>query len=240
MTGKTVKLLVFELKAELAHFRRPDTTATHATYPFITRTALRGLLGSILGLDHWGGEAWTGVQLLSPVATRAQQLSLLSKHYLGSGGSKPTDPLNRPTSIELLIKPHYRVYYCGDLFDELHESLEQNLSVYHTYLGSAFAMTKPRFIEVLEAEERQPEEVIECLSIVPSHMVTQLEVQPGCQYMRAGGIPYRSLGGYSFEGTVNFIYERSGQPIRFQPNGSATVAEVRWAALPSGGWVSLW
>ncbi len=236
MTGKTVKLLVFDLKADLGHFRRPDTTATHATYPFITRTALRGLLGSILGLDRWDGEAWTGIQLLSPVATRAQQLSLLGKGYF-SGGNQS---FNRPTSIELVIKPHYRVYYYGDRFDELHGSLEQNLSVYHTYLGSAFAMTKPRFVEILEAEERQPEDVVECVSIVPSHVVTQLEVQPRRQYMRAGGIPYLSLGGYSFEGTMNFIYERSGQPIRFRPGVSAAGAEVRWAALPSGGWVSLW
>lgn len=240
MTGKTFKLLVFDLKADLGHFRRPDTTATHATYPFITRTALRGLLGSIVGLDHWAGEAWTGIQLLTPIVTRAQQLSLLSKHYLGSGGSKPTDPLNRPTSIELVINPHYRIYYCGDLFDELHESLEQSLSVYHTYLGSAFAMTKPRFVDLLEAEERQPDQTIDCLSVVPSHVVTQLEVQPRRQYMRAGGIPYRSLGGYSFEGTMNFIYERTGQPIRFRPDSSAAGVEVRWVPLPSGGWVSLW
>jgi CRISPR-associated protein Cas5h len=236
MTGKTVKLLVFDLKADLGHFRRPDTTATHATYPFITRTALRGLLGSILGLDHWNGDAWTGIQLLNPIIARAQQLSLLGKGYF-SGGSQS---FNRPTSIELVIKPHYRIFYTGDLFGELHESLEQGLSVYHTYLGSVFAMTKPRFVDLLEAEERQPEETIECISVVPSHVVRQLEVQPGRQYMRAGGIPYRSLGEYSFEGTMNFIYERSGQPIRFRPSGSTPGAEVRWAALPSGGWVSLW
>lgn len=236
MTGKIVKLLVFDLKADLGHFRRPDTTATHATYSFITRTALRGLLGSILGLDHWDGEAWTGIQILNPIATRTQQLSLLGKGYFSGG----TQSFNRPTSIELVVKPHYRIYYCGDLFDELHESLEQGLSVYHTYLGSAFAMTKPRFVELLEAEEQQPDQTVECLSIVPSHVVTQLDVQPGRQYMRAGGIPYRSLGGYSFEGTVNFIYERSGQPIRFQPGDSAAGVKVRWAALPSGGWVSLW
>ncbi len=134
-----MKVLVFDLKGELGHFRRPDTTATHATYPFITRTALRGLLGSIIGLSHWDGEAWTGLQLLNPVETRTQQLSLLSKYYLGAGGSKPTHPLNRPTSIELLMKPHYRIYFHGEHFEELKEHIEQGFSVYHTYLGSVKA-----------------------------------------------------------------------------------------------------
>ncbi len=39
-------VLVFEIKGKLAHFRRPDTTVTHATYPFISRTALLGMLGA--------------------------------------------------------------------------------------------------------------------------------------------------------------------------------------------------
>jgi CRISPR-associated protein Cas5h len=233
-----MKLLVFDLRGDLAHFRRPDTTATHASYPFITRTALRGLLGSILGLEHWADEAWTGVQLLHPVVTRTQKLSLLSKYYLGSGGSKPTDPLNRPTSLELVIRPHYRIFYYGERFDELHAAISQGLAVYHTYLGSAFAPTKPRFVDLLEAEEATPEQSIDCLTIVPSHVVTHIEIQPGHQYVRAGGVPYHSLGERHFEGTMNFIYERSGQPMRFTPTHGEGVP-VRW--FKNGqGWINLW
>lgn len=235
MTGKIVKLLVFDLKAELGHFRRPDTTATHATYPFITRTALRGLLGSVLGMDHWEGEAWTGLRIMRDVKTRPQQISFLGKGYFGGGPS-----FNRPTSVELVVKPHYRIYYCGDHFGELREYIEQGLSVYHTYLGSAFAPAKPRFMEVVEAEDEQPEGVVECHSIVPSHRVGRLDIQPGHRYMRAGGIPYRSLGDRRFEGTMNFIYELSGKPLRFAPDVKAEGAITRWMLLPTGEWVSLW
>jgi CRISPR-associated protein Cas5h len=241
MSGKPLsRLLVFDLKADVGHFRRPDTTATHATYPFITRTALRGLLGSILGMDRWDSEAWTGLQLLRPVVTRAQQLSLLSKFYLGAGGTKPTNAFNRPTSIELVVKPYYRIYYSGDYFDELHGYIEQSLSVYHTYLGSAFALTKPRFIGIVEAKEQEPEGVIECLSVVPSHLVDRLELTPGHQYMRAGGVPYHSIDKQSFEGTMNFIYERSGRTIHLKPSSSEVGVQARWTRLHAGGWVNLW
>ena len=227
-----MKLLVFDLKGDLGHFRRPDTTATHATYPFITRTALRGLLGSVLGLEHWDAEAWTGVQLLRPVVTRTQELSMLGKGYFGSG------TFNRPTSVELLVNPHYRVYYAGDHFDDLYAHISQGLSVYHTYLGSAFAPTKPRFVEVAEAEEATPEGILECVTVVPSHVVTNIDIQPGHQYMRAGGVPYHSLGERHFEGTMNFIYEYSGRPIRFAPLSTSGVP-TRWLKR-NGQWLSLW
>ena len=227
-------LLVFDLKGDIAHFRRPDTTATHASYPFITRTALRGLLGSIVGLEHWSEEAWTGVQLLSPVRTRTQQLSLLGKGYFSGG----TLAFNRPTSIELVINPHYRIYYTGARFDELRASLEQGHAVYHTYLGSAFALTKPKLVDVVSVEEGIPQQSIDCLTVVPSHVVTNIEIQPGGQYVRAGGVPYASLGGHLYEGTINFIYERSGQPIRFTPT-QAEGAPVRWVKGEQG-WTSLW
>jgi len=40
-----MKGLAFDIKGSIAHFRRPDTTATQMTYPFITPTAVRGLVG---------------------------------------------------------------------------------------------------------------------------------------------------------------------------------------------------
>lgn len=52
-------VVVFEVRGELAHFRRPDTLGTHATYPFPTRTALRGLIAAVLGEPAWpDGGKW--------------------------------------------------------------------------------------------------------------------------------------------------------------------------------------
>ena len=45
-----MKALIFEVKGTIAHFRRPDTTATHLTYPFITPLAAKGLVGAMLGI----------------------------------------------------------------------------------------------------------------------------------------------------------------------------------------------
>src|SRR3954466_15183032 len=101
-------VVVFDLRGELAHYRRPDTFATHASYPFIPRTALRGLIGAILGEEYRAegdvlpAEARCGLRLLSPVRTIAQEVSLHGKRWLGSGEDAS---FHRPTSIELIVQP---------------------------------------------------------------------------------------------------------------------------------------
>ena len=98
-----MEVLIFDLKGSLAHFRRPDTTATHATYPFITRTALRGVLGATPGARgvHLRGRGGPRrVRLMSPVRKSVQQLSMLGKGVSVSGPE-----FNRPTAVELRLEP---------------------------------------------------------------------------------------------------------------------------------------
>jgi CRISPR-associated protein Cas5h len=208
-------VLAFDLRGSVAQFRRPDATATHATYPFVTRTALRGLLAAVLGLEAFLEEdAWTGVRLLSPVRTQVQGLMLLGKGYFGSGEAM----FNRRTAVELVVRPHYRVYYAGAYFDELHRRLAARQAVYPTYLGSAFALTVPERVTLLRG---RPVEVSEgqrlrAATVVPTSLVAGLEPDEGAEYGRVGGMLYRYLGGRRFRGTVHLVYEVAGGPVPFR------------------------
>lgn len=233
-----MQVLVFDLKAPLAHFRRPDTTATHVTYPFITRTALRGLLGSVLGMEEFHGEAWTGVQLCTPVKTVSQELSLLGKKFLGGSG----DTLNRPTAIELVVKPHYRIYYTGEHLHELTQRIRDRRSHYHTYLGSAFALTVPEYVDLFDVEPvaLSDTEELDTLTVVPTHLVQQLSLTTGVQYGRAGGIHYEHLGNRRFRGGINFIYEVNGKSIRFTPKSSPDKPAVQVVRNEGDEVICLW
>jgi len=231
-------VLVFDLRGSLGHFRRPDTTSTHATYPFITRTALRGLLGSVLGLEEFLEEdAWTGIRLLRPVRTRAQELSLLGKGFLGSGPS-----FGRQTSVELVVQPHYRIFYSGAYMDELEARLSQRQSVYHTYLGSAFALTTPEWKGVVTGSpcELQSGERVTTRTVVPTHAVERLEPIGGSQYARAGGLLYNYLGGRRFRGTINLVYEVNGGPLTFLAKSAPYKPPVKFVRLEEGDVVCLW
>lgn len=233
-----MQLLVFELKGQMGHFRRPDTLVTHATYPFIPRTVLRGLLASILGLPQLTGENWTGIRLLAPVHTCSQELSMLGKGWLGGGG----DSFNRPTSIELVIKPHYRIYYQGEHLDRLSELINEGRSQYHTYLGSAFCLTFPQYIGLVEGQSmsRPPSEKLKCTTVLPSHAVEGLIPQDRTRYARVGGMHYEYMGARRFSGTINIIYDMGGNPTNFIPSKEESGHPYKFAVLPEDEVICLW
>lgn len=204
--------VVFDVRSDLAFFRRPDTTNTQLTYPFMTPTAIKGLVGAILGIEDYVTEDRVGLALLAPVRVVAQQLSMLGKD---SGSST----FNRPTSIELVVSPAYRIYYAGEThIDRLADHLKNGKSVYPTYLGSAFALTKPIFVgEVNSVDPIETDGEIETATVVPTRFIESIVPEPGKNYSRAGGFMHRYLGNRIFERSVDYLYERSGRPIRFRP-----------------------
>lgn len=233
-----MEVLVFDLRGSVAHFRRPDTTATHATYPFITRTALRGLLGAILGLEEFTSpDALAGIRLLSPVRKSVQELSMLGKGFLSSGPE-----FNRPTSIELLVKPHYRIFYAGPYLDELAEAIEKRHSVYPTYLGCAYALTVPENVGIARGipYEVHAGGVVTTATVVPTNVVRRLVMRDGLQMARSGGVLYQYLGGRRFRGTINLLYEVNGRPITFEPADGPYVPRVEFVQLGEEGIVCLW
>lgn len=126
-------VVAFDVRGELAHFRRPDTLGTHATYPFPTRTVLRGLIAAVLGEQAWPEGGQVGLRLLGPVRTVAQQLTMHGKTW--EAGSGRPESFHRPTSVELVMQPHYRIYTAGPHADRLAGMLRTGRSHYHTYLG---------------------------------------------------------------------------------------------------------
>jgi CRISPR-associated protein Cas5h len=237
-------VVVFELRGTLAHYRRPDTLGTHASYPFMPCTTLRGLLAAVLGLearpdrDSLPPGSRCGLRLLRPVRTVTQQLSLHGKKWLGAG---PSDSFHRPTTIEMVVEPHYRAFYIGPLADGLARRVERKQSVFHTYLGSAFCLTFPEVGEVKPAEPIPTSgERIACSTVVPSAAVAKLDPEIDRQYARVGGLLREHIGGRRFRGTLSVLYEVSGQPIRFEPATDLANAFWEFRQVPGEGTVCLW
>lgn len=207
-----MRAVVFNIKGKIAHFRRPDTTVTQLSYPFITPLAAKGLVGAILGITDFTTEDKIGIQLLNPVRTSVQQLSML-----GDGGT-----FNRPTTVEFLVNPAYRIYYAGEEYvDELYDKLRNNAAVYPTYLGVAYALTFPELIGYFENVEVVNNEInIETSSVVPIPAIGELIFEDNHYYNRAGGFMKDYLGNREFEKTVSYIYENNMKSIKFlyQPN----------------------
>lgn len=211
-----MKGIAFDIRGSIGHFRRPDTTATQMTYPFITPTAAKGLVGAILGIEDFVTADQVGIELLRPVKTVAQQMSMLGKD---AGAA-----FNRPTTIELLVNPAYRIYYAGEEYTEqLIKSLVEERSVYTTYLGAAYALTKPVLYRVYHdvSSAAVKEKEIESKSVVPIAIIKEIALKPDRYYCRAGGFLRQYKGRRTFEKSVDFLYEKDGKPIAFIPRMDA-------------------
>jgi len=208
-----MEAVVFDLKSDLAHFRRPDTTSTQLTYPFISPTAVKGIAGAILGIEDFTTRDKIGIQLLHPVKTVSQQMSMLGKD---SGST-----FNRPTTVELVVKPFYRIYYAGDEYvRDLYRFLSKGRAVYPTYLGSAYALTKPVLQAYYEHVEplREWSEPLRTRCVVPTRLVKEMKFEPERYYSRAGGFMLVYKGSREFEKSIDFVYERNGDAITFLPD----------------------
>jgi CRISPR-associated protein Cas5h len=243
-----VRVIAFDLKAKMAHFRLPDTTVTHASYPFIPRTALHGLIASILGLDGLDSSPpdgsnmeegnLVGIKLMSPVRSSFQKMSMLGKGWAGSG----TDSFNKPVSIEVIAEPYYQVYYAGVHLLTLENMLRSKRAKYHTYLGSCYCLVFPRYVFAQEAKliSSLPD-TITTDTVVPSFVIERLLPQPGCEYARAGGLHYQHLGDRQFAGTLNMVYEVNGKAMVIEPKRSLPKEPpVKFLELDGGEVVCLW
>lgn len=220
-----MKAVIFDVEGKMAHFRKPDTTSTQLTYPFITPTAAKGLVGAILGLEDFVTNDKLGIQLLNPVRTVAQQMSML-----GTGSTS----FNRPTTVELLIEPAYRIYYVGEEYGgRLANFLKKEHAVYPTYLGSAYALTKPRLYEITEKVHivESITTTVEMITVVPTKIIQELQFQPDCHYSRAGGFLHLYTGQRTFEQSIDFIYERTGKSVSFIPKPAAITSEIQLALI---------
>ncbi len=235
-----MNVAIFEIRGDMAHFRRPDTMGTQATYPFITRTALRGLAASILGRDSLPIEVRCGIRLLAPVRTSTQQMSMHGKSWVSGGDERS---FHRLTAIELVVKPHYRIYYTGPHTDELSVRLQSRDSHYHTYLGTAYCLTFPRWVatpplpEPASVDENTP---LTCETVVPSLAVKRLLPREGNEYGRVGGVLWEHIGERKFRGTISLLYDVKGGALQFLP--ATPMADTPWKfyQIPDQGIVCLW
>ena len=221
-----MKAVIFDVKGKVAHFRKPDTTSTQLTYPFITPTAAKGLVGAILGIEDFVTQDKVGIQLLNPVQVVAQQMSMLGKD---SGST-----FNRPTTIELLVNPAYRIYYVGDEHvDLLSDFLKKGQAVYHTYLGTAYSITKPIYCDTKNEVQliTRSEIPLETFTVVPTKIIEEIHIQPGCNYSRAGGFMHLYKGERTFERSIDFIYEQEGKSIKFSLLSDISAENVNVALI---------
>ncbi len=163
-----MKGVVFTVKGSYARFRRPYTTTSALTFTLIHPIAVKGLIGSILGIDyndlyHFTHDLKVGIQVLNPVYKDMQSFNLNAI----TGNNKAR---NFQSTIEFLRDVEYRVFVSGDedKLIEIENILRDNSFRFTPYLGNSEHVAKIRYegsYDVLKISENL------CHSVLPKENI---------------------------------------------------------------------
>ena len=131
-----MKLISFDLKADFAFFRKPDTNATiNLSYNIIHRPAVLGILGAIVGLEGYKekGQMPQYYDVLKDVKIGIEPLNHDKGNYTKTNikYSNTVGYANKGTNFlteELtLVNPEYRIYLLLDETEDNQKQLAENL-----------------------------------------------------------------------------------------------------------------
>lgn len=130
-----MRILVFDVNADYAHFKKPYSPMSPVSYPFPPPTAVLGMLGAVLGYgkeeyhERLGWEAVKiAVRLSGPVRTYRSGLNLLNTKDGTDSRFRPLAGKNTHIQLpfEFLKNPSYRIYV-GNLPGAVHTELAEAL-----------------------------------------------------------------------------------------------------------------
>ena len=220
------KVLVFDVWADHAHFRRGYTTTSPLTFSIPPRTALCGLIGAILGLEKEGNEylkhfgleqAKIGLRLLNPVKkVRIAENLIHTKKAKGIGMNLITR--RDPTRFEFLKDQKYRIYFWhGDeeLYNQLKEKLSKHKTTYTPCLGLSENIANFEFIGEFSVLLKKPDdEFIKIHSAVPTDRL----LEKGINFGNEGEyfslmLPFEMDQERIVKKYGEVLFERNGKPI---------------------------
>ena len=167
MTSSTnsKKLVTFDVASPYAFFRKNYTTTNALTFSVIPRSAVEGLVGSILGVDRERfpdllKDSKIAVELRLPVRKFNMKYMHVNhdwwnqtlNHYLNNQQFvlvQPRKPMSVPASSEYLFNPSYRIYINTDnkeINNNLASALRNKQSFFTPYLGGSSMFCSIKYV----------------------------------------------------------------------------------------------
>ncbi|PIP12517.1 MAG: type I-B CRISPR-associated protein Cas5, partial [bacterium (Candidatus Stahlbacteria) CG23_combo_of_CG06-09_8_20_14_all_40_9] len=229
-----MKILIFNLDGDYAHFRKFYTTSSPLTFSFPPRTAIQGIIGAILGyskdnyieklmdtdisisLNKSVKKMRIPLNLIDTKAAPAVSFGKLKAYHLG------LQPKRGHTRIrfELIKDPSYRIYFFHsdiDIMRKLLEFLNAHNCIYTPYLGLANFIAKVQLIGEYEASivtsEEYPIEIVSPVRIKETMPREFLVLEEGKVYFRER-MPAQLKRDRTPEAYSTYLFEPNGKSIR--------------------------
>ena len=233
------KALVFDIMGELAHFRAYYTNASSISYAFPPRTAIVGIIASILGFERDSyykilspQNCDVSISILNPIRKYIQSINYVrtkaDEDHFKTFDFAVLIYLERkintyPISIELVVPEKdflkYRVYFSTKnekIYKDLKERLEQSRFFYPVYLGITEFLADVEYIGEFAIEEAIKGKKIQ--SVIPQELFDEIEFEENLSLI-VEKMPFHFImenGFRKISKVKKFIFEKNckGIPLR--------------------------
>lgn len=235
----TDECLVFDVRGDFAHFRKPETTSPAQTFGVPPRTTVAGMVAAMLGLgrdsyyETFGREtSEIAVQINNPVRRLSLGINILttegssSKTKGASPGRYVTGP-RQQNVFETLCEPSYRLFISlsdDSVMDDLEQTLESGTSYYALSLGLSEHLATYDYQGRFDIERGQGTATID--SVIPGTDLS-LVPEPDAKYVteRVPGFMKSTSNGRISDGFQSVTYERNGSSIQLRDAEYAQVGD---------------
>lgn len=218
-----MKVLVFDVWGEYAHFRKYYTTTSPLTFSIPPRTALCGLIAAIAGLDkseylkHFTkDQADIAVKILSPI-----KKVRLSENLIDTKNAPMMSKIKNRTQIrfELLKDAKFRIYLSHketELYRKIEDYLVHHKCVYTPCLGLSEHIANFVFIGEFNCEMNTGiEKLVKIDSVIPIREDSNVKIkfdENGGEYFHET-LPIEMEEDRTLREYCKVAFERNGAPI---------------------------
>lgn len=221
-----MKVLVFDIWADYAHFRKFYTTSSPLTFSFPPPSTIAGILGAIYGtskieyLEVFSSDkCHLAIQIVNPVKKVRMGINLINTkgNYWIPYGNQYHEPRTQ-IRTEFLKEPHFRIYFSykdEKVIERLDTLIKEHKSVYTVSLGLSELLADFKHIGLYSAERIEDGRAVELSTpIVFSNLMNNgLEIETGKKYFKEK-IPIIMNPERIIEKYDDVIFETEGKTIK--------------------------
>ncbi len=219
-----MKIMVFDIWGDYAHFKKIYSTTSALSYVVPTKTSLYGFVGAVLGLEKQGNQylrsfqdkqCLMGIGVLDRI--RMQRININLRPAIGPWKEGDTP---KPTMMEFVYRPHYRIYFSHSdegLFAELWERFEERSPVFTPTLGLAGLLSNFQLVGVAQAEPVQSPSPTLIRSVIPMKKFRQFDrqkmLEQGNEVIEQSLYPVEMDLERNVTERDDILFDRIGKPI---------------------------
>jgi CRISPR-associated protein Cas5h len=231
-------LVVFDIFADYAHFKRPYTTTSPVTWPVPSKPTLYGMMAAIAGLDKesyldhfYNRDVLVGIRIKNPI-----HKCYIAENLINTKEGMAKIKNRTQIKIEFLKHVAYRIYVYHPL-EEISRTLIQNLEAHKSHytfsMGLSECIANFAWVGIypsLSRSQQDSGDFQEIHSVIPVAALGDtdpvIRFDPGKEIFRVA-LTAEMNGEREIQQMIDIIYERSGSTI---------AARVRnWQEIPGLG-----